>query len=234
MRAFVLALCLGSVSAFAPVQHQAHSSALNSKNGWTVDEKAFCFGLPGALAPVGPFDPLGLSNDLKLDELKRYREAETQHGRVAMLAAVGILVGENYHPLFGLEGKEILAIDSLTEVRLVFPQFFEILTVAIGALELNRAIVGWKNPATDGDDKVYTQGFLREGYYPGDVGFDPLGLKPKTDEEWTAIATKEIQNGRLAMLGVAGMVAQELVDRKPILFNDFGAGTLLDQSNPLY
>ncbi len=33
-----------------------------------------------------------------------------------MLAALGFLVGENYHPLFGLAGEEILAIDSLTEV----------------------------------------------------------------------------------------------------------------------
>lgn len=77
------------------------------------------------------------------DQVKRFREAETQHGRVAMLAAVGVLVGENFHPLFGLDGKEILAIDSLTEVRLVFPAFFEILTLVIGALEVNRAIAGW-------------------------------------------------------------------------------------------
>merc|ERR1712224_800128 len=30
-----------------------------------------------------------------------YREVELKHGRVAMLAALGFLVGEQYHPLFG-------------------------------------------------------------------------------------------------------------------------------------
>ena len=52
---------------------------------------------------------------------------------------------------------------------------------------------------------------LKEDYYPGDVGFDPLGLKPEDPEEFATIQTKELQNGRLAMLGAAGMIAQELV-----------------------
>ena len=52
---------------------------------------------------------------------------------------------------------------------------------------------------------------LKEDYYPGDIGFDPLGLKPEDPEEYAAIQTKELQNGRLAMLGAAGMIAQELV-----------------------
>ena len=46
---------------------------------------------------------------------------------------------------------------------------------------------------------------------PGDLGFDPLGLKPTNDKDLKSMATKEINNGRLAMVGIAGMVAQELV-----------------------
>ena len=52
---------------------------------------------------------------------------------------------------------------------------------------------------------------LRDGYVNGDLGFDPLGLRPEGQEEFDTMRTKELQNGRLAMLGVAGMVAQELV-----------------------
>jgi hypothetical protein len=153
--------------------------------------------------------------------MKRYREAEVTHGRVAMLGALGFLVGENFHPLFGLDGKEILGIDTLTEVRQVFPAFFELLAIVIGATELNRAIYGWISP-TDRGAGGAEGNTLRDDYYPGDIGFDPLGLKPTDAEEFATIQTKELQNGRLAMLAIAGMVAQELIDHKPILLNDFG------------
>jgi hypothetical protein len=43
------------------------------------------------------------------------------------------------------------------------------------------------------------------------LGFDPLGLKPTDAAAFEALQTKELQNGRLALLGVAGIVAQELV-----------------------
>lgn len=40
-------------------------------------------------------------------------------------------------------------------------------------------------------------GLLREDYYPGDIGFDPLGLRPTDQAEFDIMATKELQNGRL-------------------------------------
>jgi hypothetical protein len=58
---------------------------------------------------------------------------------------------------------------------------------------------------------------LNEDYTPGDIGFDPLGLKPTDAEELRVLQTKELQNGRLAMLAAAGFMAQELVDGKGIL-----------------
>jgi light-harvesting complex I chlorophyll a/b binding protein 1 len=45
---------------------------------------------------------------------------------------------------------------------------------------------------------------------PGDLGFDPLGLKPTDPEELKTMQTKELNNGRLGMLAAAGMIAQEL------------------------
>ena len=48
----------------------------------------------GVLAPVGFFDPLGLSKDKDEDTLRMYREAEIKHGRVCMLATAGILTQE--------------------------------------------------------------------------------------------------------------------------------------------
>jgi len=215
-----LAMCT-SASAFVAPRAAAKSTVLKSLNGWVPDESKFAWGLPGTIAPVPDFDPAGFAKDVSLDDIKKYREAELQHGRVSMLAALGFLVGENYHPLFGLDGQEILAIDSLTEVRKVFPEFFELLTVCIATLELNRALQGWVNPNERGIGGAEGN-LLNEDYYPGDVGFDPLGLKPDDAEEFAVMQTKELQNGRVAMLAIAGFVAQELVDGKPILLNDFG------------
>merc|ERR1712154_3211 len=76
--------------------------------------------------------------------------AETQHGRVAMLGALGMLVTEEpieFHPLFQADNKDIgPAIRHLDEVRAVSPEFFELLAIVIGALEFNRALEGWENP----------------------------------------------------------------------------------------
>merc|ERR1719367_2756642 len=57
----------------------------------------------GITPPAGFFDPLGLATVGIPDagRLLFFREVELKHGRVAMLAALGILVGEQYHPLFG-------------------------------------------------------------------------------------------------------------------------------------
>jgi hypothetical protein len=42
-------------------------------------------------------------------------------------------------------------------------------------------------------------------------------LKPADPEEFRIMQTKELQNGRLAMLAAAGFFAQELVDGKGII-----------------
>merc|ERR1719238_2612171 len=59
--------------------------------------------LPGVTGPLGFFDPLGFcsAEDVTEGKIKFYREVELKHGRVGMLAALGFVVGENFHPLFG-------------------------------------------------------------------------------------------------------------------------------------
>jgi len=183
-------------------------------NGWIPDESKFAFGLPGTLEPAEDFDPFGFADGADLQQMKGYREAETTHGRVAMLAVIGFLVTEgpiSFHPLFDTASKDIgPAIRHLDEVRAAAPFFFEILAVVIGAAEFVRSTVGWEKP---GNDENLA---LKADYYPGDIGFDPLGLKPDNWEEFSEMSTKELQQGRLAMLGIAGIVAQELVNGKEI------------------
>merc|ERR1712217_371023 len=49
---------------------------------------------------------------------------------------------------------------------------------------------------------------------PGDYGWDPLGLKPKDAKAFKELQNKELNNGRLAMLAAAGILAQEAVTGK--------------------
>jgi hypothetical protein len=232
MKLAILSSVVGAACAFAPsssIRSGATSTILRSSpseegettigsiaedgvveiNGWNPDETKPCYGLPGAVAPTGYFDPIGFcQTGNTLNDVKRYREAEVQHGRVAMLASVGYLGGEFISGPFNINGP---ANDQLQQMP---TPAFALLTVAIAAAELKRANIGWVEP--DLGKWTKTLFTLRENYYPGDLGFDPLGLKPKDAKGFAIRQTKELQNGRLAMLGVAGMCAQELVNHKTI------------------
>mmetsp|Transcript_21088 Transcript_21088/g.31254 ORF Transcript_21088/g.31254 Transcript_21088/m.31254 type:complete len:258 (+) Transcript_21088:126-899(+) len=231
MKLLILSSALAATTAFAPSITKSSGTALNTEadnaapvdgdvaepaipavapiNGWVPDETLPLYGLPGAVAPTGYFDPLGFSRTgISLDDVKRSREAEVMHGRVAMLASVGYLAGEAVSGPFNTVGP---ANDQLQQMPL---PAFVLLTVGIAAAELRRAQIGWVEPDFG---SWYTTLFkLRDNYYPGDVGFDPLGLKPSDAKDFADMQTRELQNGRLAMLGVAGMCAQELVNHRTI------------------
>merc|ERR1719181_2329309 len=50
------------------------STAATTVNGWAPDDKKFCYGLPGALAPMGDFDPIGFARlGTPLNDIKRNR-----------------------------------------------------------------------------------------------------------------------------------------------------------------
>merc|ERR1719269_214726 len=102
--------------------------------------------------------------------------------------------------------------------------------IGTGCCELYRALNGWIAPTSTEAGKVTLElpdgalRALRPDYYPGDVGFDPLNLKPTGADEFAEMATKELQHGRLAMLAVAGFFAQELTDGKLILADIYKIG----------
>jgi hypothetical protein len=224
-------ITISTASAFAPATQQRTTSILragsNDLNGWVPDESKFAFGLPGSIDPIQEFDPFGFADGATLTQMKGYRESETTHGRVAMLALVGFLVTEapvKFHPLFDMGKNDIgPAIRHLDEVRAVVPSFFEVLAVSIGLAEVFRALKGWESPGGE------TGRVLKEDYFPGDIGFDPFGLKPDNAEDFAAMSTKELQNGRVAMLAVAGFIAQELVNGKEIFVS---AGLVPDTFDP--
>ena len=214
--AFILATVAASATAFAPSSFKAvKTSSLSmagsypTLNEWNADPNDFCAGLPGSISPLGEFDPLGFTKDASVEDIKRLREAEVTHGRVGMLAVVGFLVGENFNPLFGglISGP---AISHLAQIQNIAPWFIVSLTGAIGATELIRATTGWVSPT----EAAWT---LKSDYYPGDIGFDPLGIKPDNAEDFANMQAKELSNGRIAMIAAIGMMGEEFVTRSTLL-----------------
>ena len=65
------------------------------------------------------------------------------------------------------------------------------------------------NAARQGTSSSFQR--LRDDYIPGDLGFDPLGLKPEDPEEFRLMQEKELAHCRLAMIAAAGFLAQEAV-----------------------
>merc|ERR1719221_131714 len=158
--------------------------------------------MPGAIPPLGFWDPWGLSTNVGDDTIAYYREAELKHGRVCMLGFLGIIVGEKFHPFTGGAPVDILGMPIESTPYTSF--FSSIVLALIGFAELKSSerIQG----LMDGDKNVVA----------GDLGFDPLGFKPKDEKELLEMQNKEIANGRLAMLAVAGAIAQEQVTMQKI------------------
>jgi hypothetical protein len=155
--------------------------------------------MAGVTAPLGFFDPVGFTEDKTEGKIRFYREVEIKHGRLGMLAALGFLVGENFHPLFG---GDIDVPAYLAFQQTPLQTFWGSVLGGIAVLEAF-SVFTFNNPAGGEPWSV------RSDHIPGDLGFDPLNLKPTDPEEFKTMQTKELNNGRLGMLAAAGMIAQE-------------------------
>merc|ERR1719253_1358880 len=161
---------------------------------------AFTKTLPGIAGPLDFFDPAGFcSGDVSEGKIRFFREAELKHGRVAMLAALGFLVAEPFHPLFG-GGIDVPSYIAFQETPL---QTFWPAVVILLAVPEVFSVFSFESPSVE-------KWAIKADHTPGDLGFDPLGLKPTNAAELAEMQTKELNNGRLAMIGIAGMVGQEL------------------------
>jgi len=140
------------------------------------------------------FDPMGLS-EIQTD-LKYARWAELKHGRICMLAVLG-MVTQEYGP-FGsgwhVPGEQFTNTDPFGAVSSVgFAGNLQVFA-AIGCIEL----------ATF--NLHYGEG------EPGDIGWDFLGLLDgKSEEEIARTKTQEIVHCRLAMIAFVGASVQTLL-----------------------
>ena len=165
----------------------------------------------GLVKGCAPFedglDAFGFFNDIDQAEAQRYADVEITHGRIAMLASLGFLVGEQVEGSAFLFDANITgpAIDHFQQVP---GTFWGLLGAVIFTIEANRVQTAWQNPFEA--DKLF---LLKDDYTPGDYNFDPLKLSAGKDDVWlNDMKLKEVNNGRVAMVAISGMVAQELVN----------------------
>jgi len=192
---FLLAL-VGSTSAFVPSisNERAVSVSLNAAEM----SKSLPFlprpeKLDGSMAGDVGFDPMGLS-EIQQD-LSYARWAELKHGRVAMLAIVGLVTQEYIH-LPGAAYQNSDPFDAISTVGWdVNAQIF----FTIGIVELSMF------------NKHY------DGSEPGDLGWTLGFLRGKTTEEVMIRKEQEIQHCRLAMIAILGASVQTLLFHEPLL-----------------
>jgi light-harvesting complex I chlorophyll a/b binding protein 1 len=168
-------------------------------------------------APLNISYSIGLAEGKSAGTVKKFREAELKHGRVAMTAFLGIMTAESFNPLWN--GKiSGAAIYQFQQVDNVNDYFWVAILFGIALIEGQNILTGWESSAETGSrGSIVAE--LKEDYINGDLGFDPLSLTPADSDEFDLLRTKELNNGRLAMLGVAGIIAQELVNGKGVLEN---------------
>ena len=204
---------LVTMMAVKPTVRASGSGVFTKGKNYANIQEATAAGLNGATAPFPEgLDILGFCNGIDGASLQRYREAELTHGRVSMLATVGFLVGEQVEGSSFLFDAQVTG-PAVNHFQQVPTPFWFAIGATIAIAESTRVQKGWQDPGQS--DKLF---LLKDGYQPGDLEFDPLGLgKGKSAEELEELALKELNNGRLAMIAISGMVAQELVDGLNIL-----------------
>eukprot|EP00434_Breviolum_minutum_P041837 symbB.v1.2.037220.t1/scaffold5435.1/size40275/3 len=162
----------------------------------------------GVQAPVGFWDPAGLSSDGSIENFKRRRAVEIKHGRIAMYATIGYIANPELddlnvasHPngqyavkirLPVLGGAQIIAFAGLIETT----GFFQATSTTDG-----------RGPREGG----FSMKDSTEADEPGNygVGFPNFLGKVEDPEARKSKLAAELANGRLAMMAIIGMFFQD-------------------------
>eukprot|EP00523_Entomoneis_sp_CCMP467_P008816 CAMPEP_0168736620 /NCGR_PEP_ID=MMETSP0724-20121128/9955_1 /TAXON_ID=265536 /ORGANISM="Amphiprora sp., Strain CCMP467" /LENGTH=203 /DNA_ID=CAMNT_0008783825 /DNA_START=91 /DNA_END=702 /DNA_ORIENTATION=+ len=187
--AAVFATLFASAAAFAPAQQAAVSStALNADFSKEV----------GAQAPLGLWDPCGITNMMDQDKFDHYRWVELKHGRVAMLGVVGYLTTYAGVRFPGAED---------------IPAGFAALD-AVPGMVWAQMIATWAIMEGANRDQKETPG-VNESWsgstFPGDFrnGFIDFGWDKQSDEWKMKKRAIEINNGRAAQMGLLGLMVHD-------------------------
>ncbi|XP_050947221.1 chlorophyll a-b binding protein 7, chloroplastic isoform X1 [Cucumis melo] len=164
--------------------------------------------LDGSLPGDFGFDPLGLASDP--ESLRWNQQAELVHCRWAMLGAAGIFIPEFLTKIGILNTPSWYSAGEL-EYFTDTTTLFIVELIFIGWAEGRR----WADilkPGCVNTDPIFPNNKLTgtDVGYPGGLWFDPLGWGSGSPEKIKELRTKEIKNGRLAMLAVMGAWFQHI------------------------
>lgn len=183
----------GSAPAASPDTAAARAKFLSGKQ-WAEEKLTFDPSKEaGVTAPFGFFDPLGFCPAGEERKFRKLRISEMKHGRVAMLASIG-LVAQHYIRLPGGIFDEV-------------PNGIYVLlnptgVVGLGAVMFVSLVLEFALWAQDPDKEI------------GDFG-DPLGFKALSmGLDMREMRNREINNGRFAMFATVGILLAEAASGK--------------------
>lgn len=217
MKLAIASILAGSAAAFTTSSFSgAKSTSLNME---TLDDLS---ALAKKLNPIVPrFDPLGLSTSnfwgtTQEETIGFLRESEVKHGRIAMFAFVGYIVHANgirWPWPMTLDGTPFPATLNPPEAWDAIPDSAKLQIFAfVGFLEYWRECNAEKHYMKGG--KIGEFPAFNDKYIPGGALnlYDPFGWhKNRSEEAKAAGLVKEINNGRLAMLGIFGFLCEQTI-----------------------
>jgi hypothetical protein len=216
MKLATLAALVGSAAAFAPAPTGRAATAVS-------ETKADLQTLAAKANPVITYyDPLkladaefwGTSNEATIGFL---RESEIKHGRVAMFAFVGYIVHANgitWPWPMTMAGDPFPKVSSAPEAWDAIPEAAKWqIVLFVGFLEFWREANGGPHYMKGGKPGYFPP--FDADFIPGGALdlYDPLGRnKSMSAEQKEKRLVMEINNGRLAMLGIFGFISEGAID----------------------
>ena len=192
---YVICVILSSVSSFFP-KTLFSNNILKKKIPKKILSKTYAvkpeteWDFYGDTAPLEYFDPFNFLKDKSENYIKNVREAELQHGRIAMFAFACL----SFIDIISPDNK--LAVNYLSSTSI--PNQLFVLSI-FTCFEFFRMFINYENPFKN--ENTFT---IKKGNQPG---------KYTNMEVSDYLKNAEINNGRLAMFGTLGYMAEELVTK---------------------
>lgn len=148
--------------------------------------------------PLKNFDPLGLANIGSEETYNWFRAAELKNGRVAMLACTGFII-----QAAGIHFPGMLSSD-----------------VSFESLSAMKPVDQWAAVPAEGKAQILATIFITElvteakgtHYMKGgklpEMVFPPIDFSGVSEETLKVKRSRELNNGRLAMIGAMGFIAE--------------------------